>query len=84
MSASTSVDQASLSLSKTAAIKASEEIIEEELLIKHHDISLINFVDQHIKKFHVGDKEGISISNSVSVTGWPRKLLNQPIIRTAE
>ena len=74
MSASTSMDQTSLSFSKTAAIETGEEIFEQKFLVEHRDIRLINFVDQNVKKLHVGDEEGISISNGVGVRSSPRKL----------
>lgn len=45
MSTATSMDQTSLSFSKTATIKTGEQVIQQELLAKHHYIGLIHFVD---------------------------------------
>jgi hypothetical protein len=73
MSASTSMNETSLSFSETAAVQTGEEIVEEELLTEH-DHSFIDFEDQNIEKLHVGHKEVVAISDGVCARSSPRKL----------
>lgn len=77
MSASASMDETSLTFSKTTAIETSEDIVEQELLVQRNDIDLIDFVDQNIKKLHVSNEEGVAISDGVCVRSSPGKLRRQ-------
>lgn len=79
MSASTSMDDSSLSFAKTATIQTGEEILEQELFIEHDDVGIIDFVDQDIEKFQVGKEEIVSISEGVGSGSSPGKLKGQKI-----
>jgi hypothetical protein len=83
MSAPTSMNESSLSFSKTAAVQTGEEIVEEELLTEHDD-SFIDLEDQNIEKLHIGDKEVVAISNGVCAGSSPWKLKCQPIQEVVE
>jgi hypothetical protein len=56
MRATTSMNQTTLSFSKSAAVETRKEIFEQEWLTQQGDIFVTDFVDQNIEKLHVGEE----------------------------
>ena len=73
-SASTHMNQSSLSFTETAAVETGEHVFEKKFFTEADGSGMIDFVDEHVKKLHVGDEKVVAIFDGVGVTCRPGKL----------